>query len=118
MYAIPAWWGFASKGDRQRNRNRNRNLKTSKALFRSQEHQGTSLFTSAVTNQREVFQRAVKRSSGLGKLLARLHRWGPRVDILADEADRKLFRSITHCQSHVLHGASPSQREANPFAFP
>src|SRR6218665_2302053 len=35
-----------------RNRNRNRNLKTSKALLKSQAHQGTSLFTSAATNQR------------------------------------------------------------------
>src|SRR6218665_3159594 len=32
--------------------NRNRNLKTSKALLKSQAHQGTSLFTSAATNQR------------------------------------------------------------------
>src|SRR6218665_2304355 len=39
--------------------NRNRNLKTSKALLKSQAHQGTSLFTSAATNQR-----GVKRSSG------------------------------------------------------
>src|SRR6218665_278434 len=37
---------------RNRNRNRNRNLKTSKALLKSQAHQGTSLFTSAATNQR------------------------------------------------------------------
>src|SRR6218665_1204002 len=35
-------------------RNRNRNLKTSKALLKSQAHQGTSLFTSAATNQRGV----------------------------------------------------------------
>src|SRR6218665_198545 len=34
------------------NRNRNRNLKISKALLKSQAHQGTSLFTSAATNQR------------------------------------------------------------------
>src|SRR6218665_3801354 len=34
--------------------NRNRNLKTSKALLKSQAHQGTSLFTSAATNQRGV----------------------------------------------------------------
>src|SRR6218665_3956501 len=34
------------------NRNRNRNLKTSKALLKSQAHQGTSLFTSAATDQR------------------------------------------------------------------
>src|SRR6218665_682557 len=32
--------------------NRNRNLRTSKALLKSQAHQGTSLFTSAATNQR------------------------------------------------------------------
>jgi len=37
-----------------RNRNRNRKLKTSKALLKSQAHQGTSLFTSAATNQRGV----------------------------------------------------------------
>jgi len=37
--------------------NRNRNLKTSKALLKSQAHQGTSLITSAATNQRRVFQR-------------------------------------------------------------
>src|SRR6218665_2870901 len=36
------------------NRNRNRNLKTSKALLKSKAHQGTSLFTSAATNQRGV----------------------------------------------------------------
>jgi len=35
----------------------NRNLKTSKALLKSQAHQGTNLFTSAATNQRGVFQR-------------------------------------------------------------
>src|SRR6218665_2370463 len=34
--------------------NRNRNLRTSKALLKSQAHQGTSLFTSAATNQRGV----------------------------------------------------------------
>src|SRR6218665_3353829 len=40
---------------RNRNRrNRNRNLETSKALLKSQAHQGTSLFTSAATNQRGV----------------------------------------------------------------
>src|SRR6218665_2614944 len=33
---------------------RNRNLKTSKALLKSQAHQGTSLFRSAATNQRGV----------------------------------------------------------------
>src|SRR6218665_924478 len=38
----------------KRNRNRNRKLKTSKALLKSQAHQGTSLFTSAATNQRGV----------------------------------------------------------------
>src|SRR6218665_2374540 len=31
---------------------RNRNLKTSKALLKSRAHQGTSLFTSAATNER------------------------------------------------------------------
>ena len=45
-------------------RNRNRNLKTSKALLKSQAHQGTSLFTSAATNQRGVSKGGVKRSSG------------------------------------------------------
>src|SRR6218665_1655779 len=40
--------------NRNCNRNRNRNLKTSKALLKSQAHQGTSLFTSAATNQRGV----------------------------------------------------------------
>src|SRR6218665_2926599 len=44
--------------------NRNRNLKTSKALLKSQAHQGTSLFTSAATNQRGVSKGGVKRSSG------------------------------------------------------
>jgi len=34
----------------------NRNLKISKALLKSQAHQGTSLFTSAATNQRGAFQ--------------------------------------------------------------
>jgi len=33
-------------------RNRNRNLKTSRAPLKNQAHQGTSLFTSAATNQR------------------------------------------------------------------
>ena len=43
----------------------NRNLKTSKALLKSQAHQGTSLFTSATTNQRGGFSKwVVKRSSG------------------------------------------------------
>ena len=45
--------------------NRNHNLKTSKALHESQAHQSPSLFTSAARNQRGVFQRGVKRSSGL-----------------------------------------------------
>ena len=40
-----------------------RNLKTSKALLKSQAHQGTGLFTSAATNQRG-FPKGVKRSSG------------------------------------------------------
>src|SRR6218665_2868607 len=39
----------------QCNRNRNRNLKISKALLKSQAHQGTSLFTSAAANQRRGF---------------------------------------------------------------
>jgi len=43
---------------------RNRNLKTSNALLKSQAQQGTSLFRSAATNQRGVFKRVVKRSSG------------------------------------------------------
>ena len=43
--------------------NRNRNLNISKALLKSQAHQGTSLFTSAATNQRG-FSKRVKRSSG------------------------------------------------------
>ena len=43
---------------------RNSNLKISKALLKSQAHQGTSLFASDATNQRGVFQRGVKRSSG------------------------------------------------------
>ena len=46
---------MASKLDRNCN-HRNRNLKTSKALLKSQAHKCTSLFTSAVTNQRGVFQ--------------------------------------------------------------
>ena len=44
---------------------RNRTLKTSKALLKSQAHQGTCLFISTATNQRGVFQMVVKRSSGL-----------------------------------------------------
>jgi len=44
--------------------NRKRNLKTSKVLLKSQAHQSTSLFTSTATNQRVLFQRVVKRSSG------------------------------------------------------
>src|SRR6218665_2852080 len=44
--------------------NRNRNLKTSKALLKSQAHQGTSLFTSAATKQRGSKGGTVKRSSG------------------------------------------------------
>ena len=46
------------------NRNRNRNLKIYEAPLKCQAHQGTSLFTSAVTNQRG-FPKGVKRSSGL-----------------------------------------------------
>src|SRR6218665_2363739 len=44
----------------------------------------------------------------LGKLLARLRRWGclpydfPSVDTLADQADRKFLRFITQCPSHIL----------------
>src|SRR6218665_4021854 len=45
-------------------RNRNRNLKTSKAILKSQAHQGTSLFRSAATNQSGFPKGGVKRSSG------------------------------------------------------
>jgi len=46
-------------------RNCNRNLKISKALLKSQAHQGTSLFMSAATiESRGIFQRVDKRSSG------------------------------------------------------
>ena|SRR6218665_84159 len=41
----------------------NRNPRTSKALLKSQAHQGTSLFTSAVTNQRGL-PKGSKRTSG------------------------------------------------------
>src|SRR6218665_2999375 len=53
--------GIVGGGDSARMRtalNRNRNLKTSRAPFRSQAHQGISLFTSAATNKRG-FQRVV-----------------------------------------------------------
>ena len=43
-------------------RNRNRNLKISKAPLKSQAHQGTSLLTSAATNQRGVFQRGSREA--------------------------------------------------------
>src|SRR6218665_2389134 len=46
------------------NRNRNRNLKTSKALLKSQAHQGISLFTNVATYQRGFSRRVVTRSSG------------------------------------------------------
>ena len=42
----------------------NRNFKTSKALLKGLALQGTSLFASAATNQREIFQRVFKRSLG------------------------------------------------------
>jgi len=45
-------------------RNHNRNLKISKALLKSQAHQGTSLFTSAATNQWGFSKGEVKTSSG------------------------------------------------------
>src|SRR6218665_160692 len=48
----------------ENSRNCNCNLKTSKALLKSQAHQGTSLFTSAATNQRGFSKGGVKRSSG------------------------------------------------------
>src|SRR6218665_1763964 len=44
---------------------RNRNLKTSKALLKSQAHQGTSLFTSAETNQRGVSKRGSREAQVL-----------------------------------------------------
>jgi len=40
------------KCNNNRNPNRNHNLRISKAPLKSQAHQGTSLFTSGVTNQR------------------------------------------------------------------
>src|SRR6218665_2253064 len=46
---VTYFWGSCDV----RNRNRNRNLKTSKALLKSQAHQGTSLFTSAVRSVTE-----------------------------------------------------------------
>src|SRR6218665_978839 len=48
------------------NRNLICNLKTSKALLKSQAHQGTSLFTSAATNQKGISKgwSRLKRSSG------------------------------------------------------
>ena len=39
-----------------------RNLKVSKGLLKSQAHQGTSLLTSTVTNQRGVFQRGSREA--------------------------------------------------------
>jgi len=45
-------------------RNHNCNIKISKALLKSQAHQGTSLFTSAATNQRG-FPKGAKRNAGL-----------------------------------------------------
>src|SRR6218665_334184 len=47
-------YSVSGKSNRNRNRNRNRKLKTSKAQIKSQAHQGTSLLTSAATNQRGV----------------------------------------------------------------
>jgi len=44
---MEAWLGTKSRP------NRNCNLKISKALLKSQAHQGTSLFTSAATNHRD-----------------------------------------------------------------
>ena len=44
--------------------NRNRNLITSKALLKGKAHQGTSLFTSAATNQKVFAQGWSKGSSG------------------------------------------------------
>ena len=38
------------------------NLKISKALLKSEAHRGTSLFTSAATNQRGVFQRGSREA--------------------------------------------------------
>ena len=45
---------YHAMGNEIRHRSRNRNLKISKALLKSQAHQGTSLFTTAATNQRGV----------------------------------------------------------------
>jgi|SRR6218665_223541 len=60
-------------------------ISRSKALLKSQEHQGTSLFTSAATNQRGVFQRGSREAQvrfpegqeGTEKVLRwMLFRWG------------------------------------------
>src|SRR6218665_832819 len=61
---------------------RNRNLKTSKALLKSQAHQGTSLFTSAATNQREVSKGGVKRSSGPNSRVPEGDRVAVRVGVV------------------------------------
>ena len=47
-----------------RNRRPNRNLKISKALHKSQAHEGTSLFTSAATNQRGFPKRGSREARG------------------------------------------------------
>ena len=68
--------------------NRNRNLKTSKALLRSQAHQGTSLFTSAATNQRG-FPKGFKRSSGPNSRVPGGDRVAVRVGVVEMGNDQK-----------------------------
>ena len=65
--------------------NHNRNIKISKALLKSQAHQGIiSLFTSAATNQRG-FPNGVKRSSGLFSRIPGRDRVAVKVGIVQME---------------------------------
>ena len=57
----------------------------SKALLKSQAHQGTSLFMSAATNQMGAFQKGVKRSSGPISRIPRGDRVAVKVGIVQVE---------------------------------
>src|SRR6218665_194186 len=79
-------------------RNRNRNLNISKALLKIQAHHGTSLFTSAATNQRGFTKvHMVKRSSG--PLSSRIT-GGDRVGVSFDNTGEcNLYNTTEHLYS-------------------
>src|SRR6218665_3879568 len=91
---------------------RNRNLRTSKALLKSQAHQGTSLFTSAATNQRG-FPKGVKRSSGPNSRVPGGDRVAVRVGVVEmgrgnESRTQGRYRSTRGCKTESWYPTGSS----------